>query len=358
MASPISTINDKARNVDDDRIRRAGRIALGALFLVLLVLPFITSSSAILRLVLLSFIWAGYATAWNLFSGYSGYISFGHAIFFGVGAFVSTILLVELGITPWIGVFIGGFVAVLAALVIGAITFRAGLSGIYFALAVLAFPLIVAPVIVWYGYIEISVPFTPDTPFLMMSFRGLTEYYFIAMTLLVFTLAVTWWVQRNRLGYYLRAIRSSEEAAESLGVNTYRYKLYALSLSAFLAGMLGTLYVQVNYIFFTNGIFGLTVSAQPVILAVAGGMGTLFGPLVAGLTLFPLAEYLRSTLGSIIPGIHNIIYGIVLIGVIIYFPDGIYVGFRDWLLTDGTKQEPEETGHVEMTDAASPANED
>lgn len=352
MTNPLYSINETVTNLDDERIRRAGRIGLGVLFVVLLVLPFVTSSSAIVRLALLSFIWAGYATAWNLFSGYSGYISFGHAVFFGTGGFVSTILLVEFGITPWIGMWAGAVVAVLAALVIGVVTFRAGLSGIYFALAVLAFPLIVAPVIVWYGYIEVSVPFTPDAQYVMMSFRGLTEYYFIAMGMLLLTLGVTWWIQRNRLGYYLQAIKSSEEAAESLGVNTFRYKLYALSVSAFLSALLGTVYVQVNYIFFTNGIYGLTVSAQAVILGVAGGLGTLFGPLVAGLTLFPLAEYLRSTLGSVIPGIHNIIYGIVLIVVIIYLPDGIYAGLRDWLLSEEEILEPEEDDLTESSDAA------
>lgn len=354
MENPITTIGDRIATVDDDTLQRAGRVVLGVLLVGLLVLPLAVSSSGIIRLVLLALIFAGYATAWNLFSGYSGYISFGHAIFFGTGAFVSTILLVEFGITPWIGMFVGGFGAVLAALVIGTVTFRADLSGIYFALAVLAFPLIVAPIIIWYGYIEVSVPFTPDQAYLMMSFRGLTEYYYIAYVLLVFTLAVTWWVQRTRLGFYLQAIKSSEEAAESLGVNTYRYKLYALSLSAFLSGLFGTIYVQVNFIFFTQGIFGLTLSAQPVILAVAGGLGTLYGPLVAGLTLFPLAEYLRSTFGSTIPGIHNILYGIVLILIIIYLPDGIYAGLRNRLISQGTAADREPDDPEKPEDIADP----
>lgn len=350
MWNPLFQVQDSVRAVDDDRIRRGGRITLGIVFLFLLIFPVITSSSGLIRLALLAFIWSAYATAWNLFSGYSGYISFGHAIFFGTGAFISTLLLVHGNITPWIGMFIGAFVAVLAALVIGAITFRAGLTGIYFALAVLAFPLIVAPITVWLGFIEISIPFQPDQAYLMMSFRGLTEYYYIALALLIVTLSVTWWVQRTRLGFYLRAIKSSEEAALSLGVNTYRYKIYALCLSAFLSGLLGTIYVQVNYIFYTIGIFGLIVSAQPVILGVAGGLGTLFGPLVAGLTLFPLAEYLRSTLGSIIPGIHNIIYGIVLILVIIYLPDGVYAGLRNWALTGDSPSQSEEVEGMTAAD--------
>ncbi|USZ73581.1 branched-chain amino acid ABC transporter permease [Natronosalvus halobius] len=297
------------------------------------------TGQGLLRLVLLAFIWSGYAAAWNLFSGFSGYISFGHAVFFGLGGFTSTVLLADYGVTPWIGMIAGALVAVAAAIVIGLVTFRAGLSGIYFALSVLAFPLILAPVLVWLGYIELSVPFNNDQPYYYMSFRGLFEYYYIALGMLLFTMAVCWKVQRSRLGFYLQAIKSSEEAAESLGVSAMRYKLYALSLSAFLSAMLGTVYTQVNYIFATQGIFSVHVSAEPVILAVAGGLGTLYGPLVAGLTLFPLAEMLRSSYGSVIPGIHNIIYGIVLIVVIIYFPDGLYASLRQRIIGDADKPE-------------------
>jgi branched-chain amino acid transport system permease protein len=343
VANLLDTIDDTFANIDNDRIRRFGRGVLVALFVLFAILPVLTTASGTIRLVLLSFIFAGYATAWNLFSGYSGYISFGHAIFFGMGAFVSTILLAEMELTPWIGMIVGAIAAVAAALIIGTITFRSGLSGIYFALSILAFPLIIAPAIVWYGYIEVSIPLNFDAPYVMMSFRGLIQYYYIAFALLLLTLGVSWWVQRNRLGFYLQAIKSSEEAAESLGVDTFRYKMYALSLSAFLSALLGTIYVQVNYIFYTQGIFSLTTSAEPVIIAVAGGLGTLFGPLVAGLTLFPLAEYLRSSLGSVIPGIHNILYGIVLILVIVYLPDGLYAGVRQRVLSDPDPDELDET---------------
>jgi len=341
-------VSNPFTNVDNAKIRRGGHGILAALFVAFLALPLVTEESGLLRLVLLAFIWSGYAAAWNLFSGFSGYISFGHAVFFGLGGFVSTVLLADHGITPWIGMIAGAFAAVAAALVIGVITFRAGLSGIYFALSVLAFPLILAPVLIWLGYIEVSVPFNPDQAYYYMSFRGMVEYYYIALALFTLTMAVAWKVQRSRLGFYLQAINSSEEAAESLGVNTFRYKLYALSLSAFLSGLLGTVYIQINYIFATEGIFSVNTSAQPVILAVAGGLGTLFGPLFAGLTLFPLAETLRATYGSAIPGIHHIIYGVVLIAVIIFFPDGLYVGIRDLLL--GEEGEPERADNATVTE--------
>lgn len=337
MLDPLGRLESTFADVDDARIRRGGWVILVVLFVGLLAFPVAIDDSFLVRTVLLAFLWAGYATSWNLFSGYSGYISFGHAIFFGIGAFVSTVLLVEFSLIPWAGMLLGGFAAVVAAIIIGVITFRAGLSGIYFALAILAFPLIAAPIVIWIGYIEVSVPLNFDQPYLYMSFRGLVEYYYIALATLLLTLGVTWFVQNHRLGFYLQAIKSSETAAESLGVNTFRYKLYALSLSAFLSAIIGSVYVQVNYVFYTTGIFSVTVSAQPVILAVAGGLGTLFGPLVATFTLFPIAELLRSEFGSAVPGIHNILYGIVLIMVIIYFPDGLYAGIRQKIL--GTPDE-------------------
>lgn len=314
------------------QVRTAGRVLLAGTFLLLAVMPLVLDDQFLIRLTVLAFIWSGYATAWNLFSGYSGYISFGHAIFFGAGAFTSTWLLATYDVTPWIGMIVGGLVAVALAVVIGIVTFRAGLSGIYFALAMLSFPLIAAPVLVWSGYIEISVPFNPEQAWAYMSFRGLVEYYYIAFALLLITLAVNWKVHHSRLGYYLKAINSSEEAASSLGVDTARYKIYALSLSGFLAALMGTVYIQVNYIFATHSVFSLATSAEPVILGVAGGLGTLFGPVVAGFTLFPFAELLRSSLGSEIPGIHNIVYGTVLIFIIIFLPDGIYASLRQKLM--------------------------
>lgn len=333
-----------ALDFDNSTVRRAGW-ALFALFLaVMAVLPMVSDDQFVLRLILFSFIWAGFAVAWNLFSGYSGYISFGHAIFFGMGAFVSTVLQAEMGITPWIGMVVGALVSVLIALLIGYITFRAGLSGIYFALSMLTLPLIAAPILVWLGYIELSIPIEAEQPLLYMSFRGVEGYYYIAMFLFLVTFAISWWVQRNRLGYYLQAIKSSEEGAASLGVDTTKYKLAALSLSAFLSSMFGVIYVQSNFIFASVDIFTLTTSAQPVILAVAGGLGTLFGPVVAGFTLFPIAELLREELGSIIPGINAIVYGIVLIFIIVYLPDGLYTGIRERLLDRGHESEQSDAG--------------
>ncbi|WP_411965871.1 branched-chain amino acid ABC transporter permease [Haloferax sp. YSMS24] len=334
--------------VSDEQLQRIGWSAFAVFLVVGAALPLVVDDQFVLRLVMFAFIWSAFAVAWNLFSGYSGFISFGHAIFFGVGAFTSTWLQINMEIVPWIGMVVGAVFAVVIAVTIGYITFSAGLSGIYFALSMLTLPLIAAPVVTWLGYIELSIPIATDQPLINMSFLGIEGYYYISVGLFLLTFGVAWWVQRNRLGYYLQAIKSSEEGAASLGVNTTRYKILALSLSAFLSALIGTVYVQANFIFATNDIFTLTTSAQPVILAVAGGLGTLFGPVVAGFTLFPIAELLREELGSIIPGINGIVYGFVLIFIIIYLPDGIYAGARNRLFSNRTSRNVE-TGSAKGT---------
>jgi branched-chain amino acid transport system permease protein len=332
--------------IDDASLKRAGWVGFGVLLAAGLALPLVSSDQFVLRLVMFSFIWSAFAVAWNLFSGYSGFISFGHAVFFGVGGLTSTWMQINMDVVPWIGMFVGAAIAVVIAVIIGYITFNAGISGIYFALSMLTLPLIAAPVVTWLGYIELSIPINAEQPLINMSFLSVEGYYYIAVALFLLTFVVAWWVQHNRLGFYLQAIKSSEEGAASLGVDTTRYKIMALSLSAFLSALAGTIYVQANFIFATNGIFTLGTSAQPIILSVAGGLGTLFGPVVAGFTLFPFAELLREELGSIIPGINGIIYGLVLVLVIIYLPDGLYAGLRKRLLADRSTraEEPEEVG--------------
>lgn len=329
-------------------LRKSGWCMFGAFIIAALLFPVAIKDQFVIRLAMFAFIWAAFSVAWNLFSGYSGYISFGHAVFFGVGALLSTWLQVNFGVTPWIGMLAGGVAAVLLAIIVGYVTFSAGLSGIYFGLSMLTFPLIAGAVIIWLGYIQITIPIEAQNPVLYMSFSGITGYYYTALLLFGLTFLVSWWVKRNRLGYYLHAIKASEEAAESLGVNTLRYKIYALSLSAFLSALIGTLYVQANFIFATSGIFSLHLSAKPVILSVAGGLGTIFGPVVAAFTLFPFAELLREQFGSQIPGIDGIVYGVVLIMVVLYYPDGIYVGLRNRFLDSEVEE------HADVADVNQP----
>lgn len=312
------------------RLRQMGRVTIAVGFLVAVTFPLWSEDEGLLRLFTIAFIWSGFAVSWTLFSGYSGYLSFGHAIFFGVGAFTSVLLLINHDITPWAGMVIGGLVAALVAVLIGLVTL-ARLSGIYFGLTMLTFPMAMAPVMLWLGYIEISVPFRPNEPWYYMSFRGMFEYYYIALALLVLATAVSWWIKRGQMGRYLQAINDNEKAAKHLGINTEKYKMISFTISAFLSGMLGTVYTQTQFVLTPDTVFGLNAISQPVILAVAGGMNTVFGPIVSGMTLYPFSNYLRRTLSGEFPGIDNLMYGAVLVLVIIYLPKGILPSFRNLL---------------------------
>lgn len=306
------------------------KIGIALVMAILVAIPFVTDSSGVIRMVTFAFIWAGFAVSWNMFSGFSGYISFGHAIFFGTGAFTSMYLVNHFDISPWIGMIAGAVMAGLMGVLIGFITLRS-LSGIYFALSILAITLIAEPLVTWLGFIEVSLPFDPQREFYYMSFRGLTPYYFISLGLLIFAFLVSWKVKTSKMGYYLNAIKGSEPAARSLGVNAYRTEIYALAISGFLSGLFGTVFMQANFIFTAESAFGVHTLVQPVVLTIAGGMGTLFGPIVGAFLLFPFAEMLRAEFGGVVPGIHNVIYGVVLIIIIIYLPDGILPGVQNFV---------------------------
>lgn len=312
------------------QIRKGGRFGLVFGSALLIAMPLIVIDESFLRVLTLAFVWGGLAVSWNIFSGYTGYLSLGHTLFFGIGAFTSTLLLAIYQVPPWIGLVAGAILAAVAAAILGLIILR--LSGIYFALATLSVPLALVPVFIWLGYIDVPLPFRPEEPFLYMSFRGIIPYYYLGLTLLAFSTAVAWKIKHSRMGFYLNAIKGSEEAAESLGIDTTRYEVYALSLSAFLAALFGTLYVQVTFVLTPEQVFGVGAVTYSVILPVIGGVGTVFGPVIAGLVIYPLGELLRTTTGGIAPGINNIIFGVILIAIIIYLPDGIYPSVRNWVI--------------------------
>jgi branched-chain amino acid transport system permease protein len=310
------------------RIRRGGYALGGVVALGAVALPQLTNSDFVIRVALFTTLWTAFAASWNLFSGYSGYYSFGHGIFFGVGAFSSTWLLVTYDVPTWAGMLVGALLAVVIALVIGAVTLH--LSGLFFGLAMLSVPMALIPVLIWLGYTEISIPFQPGR-LGYMSYRSVINYYYISLAMAAISLGASWWVLRSRMGYYLRAIKGSEKTAESLGVNTFRYKLLGFSLSAFLSALIGTVYIQSTYFFTPESAFGLDVSVEPLVLSIVGGVGTLFGPVVGGLILLPLQEFLRTTFGEALPGIHTLIFGVLLMISIVYLPKGIHPTVRDFL---------------------------
>jgi ABC-type branched-subunit amino acid transport system ATPase component/ABC-type branched-subunit amino acid transport system permease subunit len=267
--------------------------------------------------------------SWNLLSGYTGLVSFGHAAFFGLGAYTVTIALVDFDITPWLGIPLGMLVGTVAGVVIGYPTFR--LRGHYFALSMLAYPMALLYVFVWLGYQEVALPMKREAPAYFMQFSDYRVYIALAVALLVVALLISLAIERSRFGLSLLAIKQNEPAAEAAGIDTLAWKMRAIMLSGALAAAAGGLYAVVQLVVTPDGVFGMLTSAQALIVALFGGVGTLWGPLIGSAILIPLSEALQANLGDKIPGIQGVVYGIAIILVVLLAPEGIYWRVRDFL---------------------------
>src|SRR6516164_4685257 len=273
-------------------------------------------------------LWAMMSLAWNILCGYSGYFSFGHAAFWGLGAYTVALGMVHLDLSPWLTIPAGAVVGGLAGALIGLPTFR--LRGHYFALAMLAYPLATLYVFQWLGYQEIPLPMKREAPILFMQFADPRAYVALALGLLVITLLISLRVENSRFGMSLFAIKQNEPA-EAAGIDTWRWKMMALMLSGALAAMAGGLYAVVLLVVTPEAVFGMLVSAQALILALFGGVGSLWGPVIGAVVLVPLAEGLNAKLGDVLPGIQGGVYGIAIIAIILLAPEGVYWRIRDRL---------------------------
>jgi len=280
-------------------------------------------------------LWAVMSLAWNILCGYSGYFSFGHAVFWGLGAYTVALGLVNFHLSPWLTIPLGAVVGGLAGALIGFPTFR--LRGHYFALAMLAYPLATLYVFQWLGYQEIPLPMKREAPALYMQFDNPRVYVALALGMLVISLLISLRVENSRFGMSLLAIKQNEPAAEAAGINTWRWKMLALMLSGALAALAGGLYAVVLLVVTPEAVFGMLVSAQALILALFGGVGSLWGPVIGAAVLVPLAEGLNAKLGSVLPGIQGVVYGVAIIAIILLAPEGVYWRVRDRL----NKRKPE-----------------
>src|SRR3954451_10630481 len=274
-------------------------------------------------------VWAVMGLAWNLLSGYSGFVSFGHASFFGLGAYTVTIALVRFDVTPRLGIPMGMVVGVAAGLVVGIPTFR--LRGHYFALAMLAYPLALLYVFEWLGYQELALPMQRAHAFAYMQFEDQHWYVWLALAMMVGAMLLTGRVERSRFGMALVAIREDEAAAEAAGIRTLAWKLRAITLSGALAGAAGGFYAVVLLVVTPPAVFGMLVSAQALIVAMFGGVATLWGPVIGAVVLVPLSEILHARLGNIIPGIQGVVYGVAIVAVILLAPEGVFWKIKDML---------------------------
>ncbi|MFN0299498.1 MAG: ABC transporter permease subunit [Burkholderiales bacterium] len=274
-------------------------------------------------------VWAILGISWNVFSGYSGMVSFGHASFFGLGAYTVTLLLVKADISPWFGIPIGMVVGVIAGALIGWPTFR--LRGHYFALAMLAYPLALLYIFEWLGYQEVSLPMKRESPAAFMQFKDYRWYVGIALAMLVVAMAISLKVERSRFGLSLLAIKQNEPAAEAAGINTWAWKMRAIMVSGAIAAGVGGFYAVVLLIVTPPSVFGMLTSAQALIVTLFGGVATVWGPVVGSAILIPLAEILHAELGDKIPGIQGVVFGIAIVLVILLAPEGIVPHVREAL---------------------------
>jgi branched-chain amino acid transport system permease protein len=308
-------------------LKRVKHVSFAILGLLLLTLPEYASNYVLMASITalnLSYL----SQCWNLVGGYAGQLSLGHSIFYGIGAYTSTMLLMKHGVTPWVGMLAGGAFAALAALFIGGVVFRYRIRGIYFALVTIAFSEIVRGVANNLDYINSSVGFllplrNDPANFFFLDRR---MYYYIALALVALAAGITYVIERTAMGYYLVAIRENEEAALASGVNAYRVKTTIFCISAFLTAIGGTFYAQLMLYISPDLMFGLGNTNNMLLGTMIGGTGTLFGPIL-GSTIFALiGEILRSISfgqGSQAVTVTSAIYGTMLIVVALYLPKGI-----------------------------------
>jgi branched-chain amino acid transport system permease protein len=304
-------------------LRIAGGLATLA---VLLAFPLIFTLPFPRHVMIMIFLYGMLAQAWNILAGYCGQISLGHAVFFGTGAYTSTVLLRQLGWSPWLGMLAGAALAIALSQLIGYPVFR--LRGHYFAIATIAVGEIVQTLVInwdWAGGARgLFVPIKRPDAFVNFQFNENKQtYYYIALGLLGLALWLTRRVERSRTGYYFRAIREDQEAAASLGIPVASYKQRAMALSAGLTALGGTFYAQ--YILFIDpeSVLPLSLSILICLVAVLGGVGTLWGPLVGAAVLVPLSEGTRIYLGGTGKAIDLVVYGALVMLVSVIQPGGI-----------------------------------
>ena len=298
------------------------RIAIFAVGVALLLQ--VGTSGVMLNFVMMALYAALLAQAWNILGGFGGQFSFGHALFFGTGAYVQAIAQVQFGMNPWLALPMAVLASSAVGCFVGALSFRYGLKGSYFALVTLAFAEV-------FRIIATSVPFTGAGVGLMvplregfanMQFDSRRGYAMLILVFVVLALVVTCWLKNSRFGAYLQAVRDNEDAARAVGVDAFRTKLVAIVISGGFMGVAGAFYVQVFQYIDPSIAYGAHTSVEALVGAIVGGLGTLWGPIIGALALHLLADLTRNLFGQL-PGINMVIYGSVLVLMVMFAPRGL-----------------------------------
>ncbi len=333
--------SDKARLLEAARAEPvwprppAWAIALGAvLAMVLLVFPLVGTTTFSHHVMIMIFLYALMSQAWNVMAGLSGQISLGHAMFFGLGAYASGIVVVKFGLTPWFGLVLGMATSALAALAIGLPTLR--LKGHYFAIATLLIGSSVQIIFQRWDYVGAAsgmmFPLKRGTPWFDLQFHtSKVPYYYLALAAAAIGFAIVWYLRRCRFGFRLQAVRDEPDAAASLGIGVAKHKVLAFMLSAAMMSVAGSFYAQYILVLDPERVFSADISVIVVLMTVLGGSGTLWGPALGAAILVPLSEYSRIWLGGTGKTIDLIIYGLLIMAICMWRPSGIVSIFSERL---------------------------
>jgi len=306
-------------------------VLLAILAAVALVFPWLAGAYALSVGTLI--LYFAYTTqAWNVMMGFAGQLSLGHSLYVGVGAYAAGALYFHYGIGPWAGLPLAIALAALIGVAIGFLAFRFGVAGVYFALLTIAFAEFTR-----IGFDHLSWSGGPGGMFLkveqresidLIHFRGPPALYYYAMLALAAgALAFCSKLLGSRAGYYWRAIRENEEAAQALGIHVFRWKLLAVAISAGMTAISGVFFAFYYNNLFPEQIFNTSRSIEIILGSVIGGVGTLFGPILGAAVLILLSEGVTEALAALgwaIPGSKQVVYGVVLLGVVVFLPHGIW----------------------------------
>ena len=317
-------------------LKAKNALLFGLAFLVAALAPVGISSKFYLDVLTLIFFTAYIGQSWNILGGYAGQFSFGGVMFFGTGAYTSSILLITFGIPPIFGIFVAVLMGAFLGFLVGYLSFRSGLRGSYFALITLAFAellrVLANSVEFTGGGVGLFLTYAPGLK--NLQFVSPTGFYYFSLFLLVISLAIALWLERSRFGAQLVAIRENEEAAEALGINTLKCKLYAIMIMGGMGGAAGTFYAQ-KYLYIDPPIsYSIALSVEMLLVSIVGGLGTVFGPLIGSVVLHVVNEVARHFIDT--PGLSLIVYGVILIFIISYLPNGLVGLFRK---THGKKED-------------------
>jgi branched-chain amino acid transport system permease protein len=314
-----------AVNVAFVRGRRRQLAIFAVLAAIVACLPLVISDIYTQNIIVLTLMYAALSQSWNILGGYCGQISLGHALYFGIGAYTTTLLYTKLGVLPWFGMIVGGAIAAALALALGYQLFR--LAGHYFSIATIVIAeaaLLLVNNWDWAGAATgIQWPFAPDSWASFQFARNKLPYIYFALGLVTVTWLVTFWIETSRWGYWWRAVKDNADAAQSLGVEIFQSKMAAAAISAFFTAVGGSFYAAFVAYIDPESVMAFQFSLLMALPAVLGGIGTLWGPALGAAILIPLTEVTRSYLGGTGRGIDLIVYGSLVMVVALARPEGL-----------------------------------